>query len=382
MSLIGQLPVTTFAVGGGHLLQPAGQAVAGVQHRAFEGRTVAGAEVRRVVQGLHRGTQVGDRRAEPLRRLAQQGVALAQRRQFAGGVGQGQHITGDDGRLVRSRVGVLQDGAHAAFQQDAAVGGGADELGGGAVLVIDVPAFAHPQGEPFQRVGQRLRHHEMKQRAAEPQLPGQVQDVEGGLVVEQDLVPGVADQDAFMQVAQHGGELGLLLLRLGGRLGDGAGDVAADLGQLVRQVVDRAGDRLQVAVARQRHPAADRALRIAVGDQPGLPPQRFGSAQQVAVDRQPQPPHRRRAGRRHHHGIGQQRIRGIRPAHRHRQPDRQRHQPQPGGTEGQRDDPPGLWGRGGHGPGHGAGSTLPAAGKPRWRRTVVSRSRVENGLVM
>ena len=72
------------------------------------------------------------------------------------------------------------------------------------MLVRQVPSFLDAQGETFQRVQDgRLGDH-LKQAAADAQLTGQVQQCQRRLIIEQDLMVLVADQHAFMQIAQQG----------------------------------------------------------------------------------------------------------------------------------------------------------------------------------
>jgi hypothetical protein len=154
------------------------------------------------------------------------------------------------GRAVR-----VDDQAHAAVQHGAGALGGADE--GGAFLRRPLAAIAlEPLLEPLEGMQDRLLGHQIEQRATEADGVRRLEDLNRGIVVQQDPVLQVADQDAFIEVDENRFQPALLFLHAGGRAGHGLDDVGPGGGQRRSDVRDRRRQPLEWATVRACRPSA------------------------------------------------------------------------------------------------------------------------------
>ena len=110
-------------------------------------------------------------------------------------------------------------------------------------------AFRRPLGgdvgEPFERVQEGLAVGDAEQRSAQPDLAGDVQEFEGAVVVQQDLVVEVADDYAFEKIAQDRLQLRFLFLDAGGGAGHDLVHVSPGGGQFSGHRADRRGQLAQ-----------------------------------------------------------------------------------------------------------------------------------------
>ena len=146
--------------------------------------------------------------------IVQQPVSLDILRQLPGDVVKGDRVA------ARGGFGFVELQCHAPLQGVSPIGGGADDKLAEAILVPDVAVALEAILEAIKRMVEGSRGDDREERAAQPHLARDMQNLQCPVIIEQDPVLQIADEHALVEILEHAFKAPLLFVGVADGLGD------------------------------------------------------------------------------------------------------------------------------------------------------------------